>query len=58
MLISETQVHTLFLTYEAAASIAVANGKDDDDSFYNVVRHGRQWAVEVLDKTATFVFYL
>lgn len=58
MLITTMKVHTPFATYDAAASIAVANAKDDPDSFYNPVRYGDRWAVEVLDENAEFVFYL
>jgi hypothetical protein len=58
MLITQSQVHTPFLTYDAAAAIAVANAKDDPDSFYNPVRYGARWAVEVLNEAAEFVFYL
>lgn len=53
------QTITIYPTYDAAATVAVANAKDDPDCFYNPVqRDDGRWAVEVLDETATFVFCL
>jgi hypothetical protein len=49
---------TVFKTYDAAATIAVANAQDDDEGFYNVVRFGSGWAVEVCDGDANFQFHL
>ena len=58
-IINENRCSTrIFKTYDAAAAIAVANAQDDDEAFYNVVRFGSGWAVEVCDAGVNFQFYL